>query len=96
MGGLRPERIGKEGSRIGRMGSGVIGGASGVGQTENVVAADTKIFFRALFDASCEAVPVKSLVPKRRERLLSSWRRYLDVIGCCTLRMMRRRLRGMR
>ena len=63
---------------------------------ENGVANGAKIFFLALFDASCESAPIKALSPiNRRERLLSSWRRFLDVIGCCTLRMMRRRLRLM-
>jgi hypothetical protein len=55
----------------------------------------TRIFFRAVFDASCVVGPITSLPPRRRERLLSSWRRYLDVIGCCTLRMMKKRLKMM-
>ena len=56
----------------------------------------TRIFFRSVFDASCEAPSIKLLPPRRRERLLSSWRRYLDVIGCCTLRMMRKRLKSVK
>lgn len=64
-------------------------------KVDTSVADDTKVFFCAVFDASCDSI--KLLTPiKRRERLLSSWRRFLDVIGCCTLRMMRRQLKSMR
>jgi hypothetical protein len=59
---------------------------------EGGVFGHTREFFRAVFDVSCETATIRALHPSRRERLLSSWRRYLDVIGCCTLRMMRKRL----
>ena len=51
-----------------------------------------RAFFRSTFDATGEVYQVKSLEVRRRERLLASWRMYLDVVACCAIRMMRRRL----
>ena len=105
-GGANSEERSSGGGGGGGGGSGGGGGGGGAGTgggdggememlkttMEGGIFGHTREFFRAVFDASCETTPIKNLQPRRRERLLSSWRRYLDVIGCCTLRMMRKRL----
>ena len=57
-----------------------------------VCVACARAFFRTTFDATGEVYRVKSFEVRRRERLLGSWRTYLDVVACCTIRMMQRRL----
>jgi hypothetical protein len=64
----------------------------GVMSDPKTCVACARAFFRSTFDATGEVYQVKSLEVRRREQLLGSWRIYLDVVACCAIRMMRRRL----
>ena len=56
----------------------------------------TVAFFRATYDATKETYRAHASPAARRETLLRSWQAYLDVVACCAVRMMKRRLQLVR